>query len=100
MRHYRIVNPVRFFIFILITVLFITFAGYSLLGGHKTEAQAEAPVRYTKVVIQQDDTLWNIASSYNPEVSDVRELVHEIYDYNGIDANNLQPGDIVYVPVY
>lgn len=98
MRHYKIVNPVRFFIFILITVLFITFAGYSFLSAGK--AEASAPVSYAKVVIQENDTLWDIASSYNPEVSDVRGLVHEIYDFNKIDANNLQPGDIVYVPVY
>ncbi|MBQ3291749.1 MAG: LysM peptidoglycan-binding domain-containing protein [Mogibacterium sp.] len=100
MKHYKIkiVNPVRFFIFILITVFFITFAGFSLLSAG--QAEASAPVRYAKVVIQENDTLWNIASSYNPERSDIRELVHEIYDFNNIDANNLQPGDIVYVPVY
>lgn len=100
MKHYKImiVNPVRFFIFILITVFFITFAGFSLLSAG--QAEASAPVRYAKVVIQENDTLWNIASSYNPEQSDIRELVHEIYDFNNIDANNLQPGDIVYVPVY
>lgn len=98
MRRYKIVNPVRFFIFILITVFIITFTGYSLLNSSK--ADASAPVRYEKVVIQENDTLWNIASNYNPEASDVRDIVHAIYDYNNIDANNLQPGDIVYVPVY
>ena len=97
-RHYRIVNPVRFFIFILITVLMITFAGYSLLNAGK--AEAAAPARYAKVVIQENDTLWDIASAYNPDATDVRDIIYEIYDFNNIDANNLQPGDVVFVPVY
>ena len=97
-RHYRIVNPVRFFIFILITVLMITFAGYSLLNSGK--AEAAAPARYAKVVIQENDTLWEIASAYNPDATDVRDIIYEIYDFNNIDANNLQPGDVAFVPVY
>ena len=96
--HYRITNPVRFFVFIFLSVMITVFAGYSLLNAAQAEAAAEQT--YAQVVIQENDTLWNIASSYNPERADIREIVHEIYDINNIDANNIHPGDVIFVPVY
>ena len=95
--HYRIVKPVRFFIFILISVMITVFAGYTVINARAEAAVAET---YAQVVIQENDTLWDIAGMYNPDRSDIREIVYEIYDINGIDANNLQPGQVIFVPVY
>ncbi len=99
-RHrYVIVNPVRFFIFVLVSTLIIAFAGYSLLSiGNAEAAQADT---YAQVVIQEDDTLWDIATAYNPEYrGDVRNLICDIYEINDIGADDIHPGDIVFVPIY
>ena len=98
--HYKIVKPVRFFFFVLIVTMAVVFAGYSILGsGHTAEAAAETV--YTKVIVQENDTLWDIVETYNPDCSkDIRDAVCEICSYNNIKASDIQPGDIIYVPVY
>ena len=98
-RHYRIVKPVRFFIFVLISIMIIIFAGYGLVNpGKASAATAES---YARVVIQSDDTLWSLAELYNPD-SDIsyRDIVYDICDVNGIDAGDIHPGDVVYIPIY
>ena len=63
--HYRIANPVRFFIFILVCTLMIMFAGYSILGAGHADA---ATVRtYAQVTINDGDNLWSIVEQYNPD---------------------------------
>ena len=95
--NYRIVKPFRFFIFVLICVMLIIFAGYGLLSIGA--AEAETTDTYAHVIIQENDTLWDIASHYNPD-ADIREVVHDIYDINGITANDVVPGLAIDVPVY
>ena len=98
-RNYRIVKPVRFFLFILICIMVIVFAGYSLLGVSKAEASAAST--YARVVIQENDNLWDIVESYNPDVDiSYQEIIHNIRETNDIDVNDLHPGDVVFIPVY
>lgn len=80
-------------------VMIMAFAGYGLLSGSSKAVAAES-TRYEQVLIQENDTLWNIASMYNPDANDIRELVHEIYDINGMTASDLHPGDVILVPVH
>lgn len=95
--HYRIVNPVRFFFFILLSVMIIIFAGYGLLNiGSAEAASAET---YAQVTISENDTLWEIADHYNPD-GDIRTIVHEIYEINGITADDVVPGLTISVPIY
>ena len=95
--HYRVADPIRFFLFIFISIMIIAYAAFGILSINT--AQAESVTRYERVVIQENDTLWNIAISYNPDVHDARQLVHEIYEVNDI-TSDIHPGDIIYVPVY
>ncbi|MBQ6388268.1 MAG: LysM peptidoglycan-binding domain-containing protein [Mogibacterium sp.] len=95
---YRITNPVRFFIFILLSIMIIVFAGYSIIGAGNAEAATAR--KYAQVTIQENDTLWDLACSYNPERLDIRDIVHEIYDINDISADDIHPGDVVFIPVY
>lgn len=99
-RRYRIVKPVRFFFFVLLVTMIVVFAGYSIIGsGHTADAAAE-PV-YTKVIVQENDTLWDIAQTYNPDCNvDIRDAVYAICKYNNIKASDIQPGDVIYVPLY
>ena len=98
-RNYRIVKPVRFFIFVLICIMVIMFAGYSIMSGSKAEAATAST--YARVVIQENDTLWDLVESYNPDVRiSYQEIIHNICETNDVDVNDLQPGDVVFIPVY
>ena len=97
--HYKIVNPFRFFVFVLICIMMLIFAGYSLIGA--ANADAAAVRTYRQVVIQEDDNLWSIVERYNPDANiNVRNAVYDIYEINDIDANDVQPGDKIFVPIY
>ncbi len=97
--HYRIANPVRFFIFILVCTMVITFAGMTLVSaGH---AEASAVNTYAQVTIQEDDTLWGLVERFNPDANiDIQSAVYDICEINDIDAGDIRPGDVIFIPVY
>ena len=98
--HYRIVKPVRFFFFVLIVTMAVIFTGYSMIGAGHT-AEAAAKTEFAKVIIQENDTLWDIAETYNPDCNmDIRDAVYDICRINNIKASDIHPGDVIYVPVY
>lgn len=97
--HYRIANPVRFFIFILVCTMVITFAGMTLVSaGH---AEAAAVNTYAQVTIQEDDTLWGLVERFNPDANiDIQSAVYDICEINDINAGDIRPGDVIFIPVY
>lgn len=97
-KHYRVANPIRFFIFVLICVMTIAFAGSTLLGMDK--ANAASVSTYRQVEIQADDTLWNIAEQYCSDSIDIRDYINEVCEINDISLNNIHAGDVIFVPVY
>jgi len=56
-------------------------------------------VDVVSVKITAGDTLWNIALEYKPEGTDVREFVHHISEYNGIENANIVCGQTIYIPL-
>jgi hypothetical protein len=97
--HYRIANPIRFFIFVFICVMVLVFAGFSVLNIGRAEAAAVNT--YAQVSVSENESLWSIAERYNDDVDiDTREVVHEICEVNDISAADVQAGDTIFVPVY
>ena len=97
--HYRIVKPLRFFLFVLISIMIIIFAGYSVIGAGN--AQAAAARTYVQVTIDDGDSLWNIVERCNKgSVVDVQSAIYDIYEINDIEAADVQPGDKLFIPVY
>lgn len=97
--YYRIANPFRFFIFVLVCIMVITFAGISIVGA--ADAEATDIRTYRQVVIQENDNLWNLVERYNPDANiNIRDAVYDIYEINDIDADDIQPGDEIFIPVY
>ena len=97
--HYRIVNPFRFFIFILIISIGIIFAGYSIIGAGNAEAAVVST--YAQVTIQDGDNLWSIVEQYNPDAKiDTQSVIYDICEINDIDAGSIHPGDTIFVPIY
>lgn len=98
-RRYKIVKPFRFFVFVLICSMITIFTAYALSGSG--EAEAATLTRYATVKIQENDTLWDIIETHNPNGNvNVISALYDLYDINGIDADSIRPGDVILVPVY
>ena len=64
-------------------------------------AEAAAVDTYATVVVQEDDNLWDLASAYNPDRNDIRDIVYAIYDINDLGQGDmLYPGQKILIPVY
>ena len=97
--HYRIVKPFRFFLFIVISIMVIVFAGYTAIGAGNAEAAAVRT--YVQVTIDEGDNLWNIVERCNKDAHiDVQSAIYDVYEINDIDAADIQPGDKLFIPVY
>ncbi|MBQ6622481.1 MAG: LysM peptidoglycan-binding domain-containing protein [Mogibacterium sp.] len=96
-KRYKIVSPIRFFLFILIIVMTLAFTAATLLGSADIEAASAKSYRMVEVRI--NDTLWDIADRYCDPSEDPRILVREICDLNDIEPGELQAGDSILVPV-
>ncbi|HVD29741.1 MAG TPA: LysM peptidoglycan-binding domain-containing protein [Mycobacteriales bacterium] len=65
-----------------------------LLGGGGSALRLAGD---SSVVVQQGDTLWSIASSLDGD-RDVRAVVDEIQELNGLRSAEVRPGQILLLP--
>lgn len=94
---YRINNRVRFTLFVVLVILFVTtFANFAL---GLNIADSATYVEYTEVKVMSGDTLWSIADTYMNDNSDIRESVYELCQINDINASQLQAGMTLLVPI-
>ena len=97
--HYRIVKPFRFFLFVVISIMVIVFAGYTAIGAGNAEAAAVRS--YVQVTIDEGDNLWSIVERCNKDAHiDVQSAIYDVYEINDIDAADIHPGDKLFIPVY
>lgn len=98
-RRYKVVKPFRFFVFVLVCITSLVLGAYAVIGsGH---ADAESLTRYTEVKVQDNDTLWNLVETYNPDANiDVRKALYDVYEVNNIDDADIKAGDTILIPVY
>ena len=97
--HYRIANPVRFFVFIFICTMILSFAAFTVLGSGRAEASSART--YAQVTVSEDDTLWGLIKKYNPDGRvNVRSAIYDVCEINDIDAGDINPGDKLFIPVY
>ena len=52
------------------------------------------------VVVNNGDTLWNIASRFTGEKEDVREVMYRISRANDLNAKYVYPGQVLKVPLH
>ena len=97
--HYRIVKPVRFFLFIVISITILVFAGYTAIGAGNAEAAAVRT--YAQVTVDEGDSIWSIVERCNKGANiDVQSAIYDVYEINDIDASDIRPGDKLFIPVY
>ena len=96
-KKYRVKSKFRFTLFLTVLMLCVITAGTTLLGYNN--AGGTSMNQYHAVKVEVGDTIWEIASEYGPEHQDVRETIHEICDLNEIQADQLQAGQHILIPV-
>ena len=97
-KRYRITSAPRFITFITICTLLVIFAITSLIGFNNAEGLSEP--EYRSVRVCAGDTLWQIASEYGPEDTDIRKTVYMICRLNDIEADEIKDGDILLIPTH
>ena len=75
-------------------VAFGSWVGPLVSGGSESDLRLAGG---TSVVVEPGDTLWSIASSLDGD-SDVRTLIDEIQELNGLDGVELVPGQKLRLP--
>ena len=96
MKTYRIKNKFRFITFVTILIIMISM----LLGiMFPITAQSESSGKaYVEVCVNNGDTLWDLAKEYGSPDKDIREIIYEICDINGISASELTAGLNIIIP--
>lgn len=98
LKNIRIISKVRFTIFLVVLMLI----GSSIVGliSGSGIANSLSTNQYYFVEIESGDTIWDIAESYRPDDMDVRKVVFDICKVNDIEADDVQDGMNIIVPVY
>jgi nucleoid-associated protein YgaU len=69
---------------------------FLMIGGSaEADVPTPAPVEY---VVEPGDTLWAIASATAGPGDDLRRVVADIARLSEIDADHLQPGQVILIP--
>lgn len=84
----------------LLVMVLVVLAGLALLGiaaSQASQAQRQPAQAPSTVVVQDGDTLWQIARQVAPAESPAA-VVAALREVNGLDAGPLQPGQVLLVP--
>ena len=63
-------------------------------------SKSEKPPEYISYIVQDGDTLWEIASYYSNDSIDVREVIRQIEMKNSLSGAMIYCGDELLVPNY
>jgi LysM repeat protein len=67
-------------------------------AAQATHSGSAAPGRYAaKVVVRPGQSLWSLAETYDPG-TDPRVIIAQIQQLNSMTADQLQPGEVLWVP--
>ena len=81
-----------FFVAVLLVTAAVFVSGYGVTRA----------VTYQPYHVGEGETLWDIASEHMVEqdkTRDVRELIHDIAEYNGLHGKTLQAGQTIIIPL-
>lgn len=79
-------------IFVISLFILVTFVNPSKVFSSE-------PLTFYEITVQDGDTIWDLASTYNTNQVDIRRLVYEIKQINQIDNTYICPGDIINIPI-
>lgn len=92
-RKFRLVNRRRFYIFVILVTIVVTSLAFAA-----TVQGADNAESYRTVVVEQGDTLWDIAGEYS-KGRDLRSYIAEVKKINNLQDSVIYAGDILKMPV-
>jgi nucleoid-associated protein YgaU len=79
----------------------VALAGAAQAIGHSgTQARpgtAAAGAAITKVEVRPGQSLWTLAEAYDPN-ADTRQVIQEILQLNSLSTDQVQPGQVLWMP--
>jgi nucleoid-associated protein YgaU len=83
---------------LLVAAVSVSLAGAAQALGH-SGAQARPGTRaaITKVEVRPGQSLWTLAEAYDPN-ADTRQVIQEILQLNSMNTDQVQPGQILWMP--
>ena len=72
-------------------------AGVAQATGHSAATAAHAREGVTKVLVRPGQNLWSLAEKYAPN-ADTRLVIQEILQLNSMSSDQVQPGQVLWVP--
>jgi LysM repeat protein len=67
-------------------------------AAQATRAGAASPGRYAaKVTVLPGQSLWSLAEAYDPN-ADTRLVIQEMQQLNSLTGDQVQPGEVLWVP--
>ena len=98
-KHYKIVSMPRFITFLIICIVIIACIAAMFIKGTRKPSVPKIET-YKNIRIVSGDTLWNISKNCSGDGTDVRKAVYDICRINNINADEINPGDMIIVPEY
>jgi nucleoid-associated protein YgaU len=82
-------------------VLLIAAISVALAGAAQALAHSGAPAGpgagITKVQVRPGQSLWSLAEAYDPN-ADTRQVIREILELNSLVTDQVQPGQVLWMP--
>ena len=95
-KQYKITSTPRFITFLVLCALVLIYATSAFLGI--SVADGATKELYTMIEIAPGDTLWQIASEYADEDTDIRQFIYKVCQLNDIKAGDIKAGDVIMIP--
>lgn len=83
---------------VVLGLIVVVSAGLGLLGGQAVAATPAVPAETVRVVVEPGDTLWEFALGLVEPGEDIRDVVLEIQELNGMGSAALSVGDELLLP--
>lgn len=99
MKRYRIKSHFRFITFLVVTILLVAYLAATLLGLTVADSADQTSYPYKTVTVASGDTIWSIAETCT-DGQDIRRVVYDIQEINGIDDCVITTGEHLKIPVY
>lgn len=93
----RIVNKKKFISSVGMLILFITLIIMMILNFINVPEYEET---YQKIIVCEDDTLWDIAEKYKKTSQDIREYIYEIKKLNNMESAAIYEGQELTIIIY
>lgn len=73
---------------------------YAYIGNEQASAVSSAnEIEYIKIIVEEGDSVWNLAQKYNSENYSIRKLVSQIKTINGLEQYAIFPGQELLLPL-